>query len=101
MQLQSVTKELPGDECVFTGHVTHVVLDVSAEYLPAEHGAHGVDPLRSLNEPAVQGAHAPPSRPANPTLHRHPWRTVLPAGEDEWAGQLVHAAFESAATKRL
>jgi len=73
------------------------VLDVSAEYLPAEHGAHGVDPLRSLNVPAAQGAQAPPSGPANPTLHRHALPAELPDADHEWAGQLVHATIESAA----
>ena len=83
MQLHSVTKELPGIESVFTGHVTHVVLDVSAEYLPVEHGAHEVDPLRSLNVPAAQGAHAKPSGPANPTLHRHAMPAELPDADHE------------------
>ena len=41
----------------------------------------------SLYVPPKHGVHVPPSGPLDPALHRHAVRAVLPAGEEEFAGQ--------------
>ena len=50
---------------------------------------HAALPAAALNVPPAHAAHSPPSAPEKPALQRQSLGSVLPAGEDEYAGHAV------------
>jgi len=57
-----------------------------SEYFAASHAMHAKDPLLDLYVPATHPVQTP-SVPVHPALQKHAETAVLPAGENEFAGQ--------------
>jgi hypothetical protein len=70
--LQSAPASLAGRLHEFAGHPLHAAL-----------------PAAALNVPPAHAAHSPPSAPEKPASQRQSLGSVLPAGEDEYAGHAV------------
>lgn len=75
-----------------SGQFLHVEEPLNSEYFPVAHSAHAVVPP-GPDDPASHAVHVPPFEPEKPALQTQAPDPVLPAGEFELAGQLVHPEF--------
>jgi hypothetical protein len=112
-QTQSVVSELPASETACAGQSWQADIEVAAvlfeyfpsgqfqhnsweeaasvaEYFPAEHCVHGIDPLTCLYVPAAHLVHSPPSCPEYPTLQTQWVIILLPRTEYVCKGQSLH-----------
>ena len=63
------------------------VVDPDGEDVPALQFEHKSEPNVALCFPTTHAVHVPPFTPVYPALHWHPTKTLLPLGENEFAGQ--------------
>jgi hypothetical protein len=66
------------------------VAPVVVRYLPAPQSVHATDPVTVLYFPAAQTVQVPPFAPVNPMLQMQATEVILPPGDAEFDGQLVH-----------
>jgi hypothetical protein len=93
LQLQAVSKELPGGESEFCGQARHVdslVAEWESEYFPAPQSMQEAEPTISLYFPVAHCEQLPPSDPLDPALQRQLFIEMLPAGAFEPVGQAKH-----------
>ena len=93
--LLSVSRYVPG------GQLRHVETDNEpwmTEYLPAAHAMQLADPADSLCFPATHAVHVSPLGPVKPALQAQCVKTVLPAGELEFDGQVMQVEVADALT---
>jgi hypothetical protein len=74
------------------GQFLHVEEPLNSEYFPVAHSAHAVVPP-GPEYPALHAVHVSPFEPEKPALQTQAPDPVLPAGEFELSGQLVHPEF--------
>jgi hypothetical protein len=95
LQVQLESAVLPLGELELLRHARHVassVAPVLGEYLPTPQLTHAALPLTVLYFPAAQAAHAPPSGPVYPEIHRQSARASLPLLEIVFIGHGTHCA---------
>jgi hypothetical protein len=63
------------------------VVDPDGEDVPAPQLEHTPEPTAALCFPTTHAVHVPPFTPVYPALHWHKPKTLLPLGENEFAGQ--------------
>ena len=101
LHLQSVDSVLPCTDVELPVHGMHVLAAVAAgvpEYVALPQFVHKAGPDAILNWPGRQAAHVPPFGPVYPALHVHAVCTLLPAGELELVGHVLHVELAVAAT---
>ena len=79
-------------------HVSVAEAPNVVEYLPATQLMHAVAPVMILYFPAVHAAHDTPLSPVNPPLQRQLLERILPLGDSELFGQLMHVLDAEAPT---
>jgi hypothetical protein len=74
------------------------VAPVVIRYLPAPQSMHASDPVTTLYFPAAQAVQVPPFAPVNPMLQIQAVNALVPPGDTEPDGQLVHVPAPVAPT---
>ena len=90
LQVHAVLAVLAVGASELAGHCVHVAPDAAPtapENVPCPQSLHPALPTTSLNFPATQLAHWPPSGPVDPALHLH---DEAPEMDSEAAGQFAH-----------
>jgi hypothetical protein len=82
-----VAEYLPATQLM---HVSVAEAPNVVEYLPTPQSRHMEAPVMILYFPAVHAAHDTPLSPVNPPLQRQLLERILPLGENESLGQLMH-----------
>lgn len=98
LQTHEVRSGAADDELDEEGQTVHTS-DTAAcvgEYLPAGHSVHAADPIVVLYFPAAQPEHVLPSGLVYPILQTQASATLLPCGDCECWGQLLHVSTDSA-----
>jgi hypothetical protein len=81
-------------EYVPAPQLVHRAAPAAGEYVPAPQSVHAADPVDALHLPATHAVHGPPVGPENPVLQM--LQLTLPAGEEEFDGQAMHAEAPTA-----
>jgi len=94
LHIQSVCLLLVLFEFESIGQLIHTLeaAATSPEYLPVAHTEHNASPVVVLYLPAAHETHVPPSIPVYPALHIQLRWSLLPAGDCEKSGHIVHCA---------
>jgi hypothetical protein len=92
--LQMLQLTLPAGEEEFDGQAMHAEAPTAVEYVPVPQSVHAADPVDALYLPATHTVHGPPVGPENPVLQM--LQLALPAGEEEFDGQAMHAEAPTA-----